>query len=534
MKLTFLGAAREVTGSCTLIEAGGHRFLVDCGMEQGRDVYENTDLPYAPGTYEALLLTHAHIDHSGRIPYLYKNGYRGPVYTTEATRDLCGIMLEDSAHIQEQEAEWKNRKAMRSGAEMIEPDYTVEDAQNVMKQFVPCPYEAWQTLFDGPAGRMEMRFTDVGHLLGSASITLQVTENGESQTIVFSGDIGNLDQPLIRNPQYLTNADFVVMESTYGNRLHDKPKDVRAELTEVLQRAFDRGGSVIIPAFAVGRTQELLYLLREIKQKKLVHGHDGFPVYLDSPLAEEATSVFLQCDTDCFDPETQAVLKSGQNPIWCPGLQFAITAEDSKAINSDPRPKVILSASGMCDAGRIRHHLKHNLWIAENIILIAGYQSKGTLGRALLDGVKEVRLFGEDIAVNAEIAVLHGTSGHADQKGLFNWVEAFAKKPETIFVNHGDTEACEAFQALLQEKGYVAVAPFSGAEFDLLSGKFLAFPAGRPIAKRGAARKKGVFDALIAAAQRLLLVAQSCRERPNRDLTRFTAQIQALIDRWEK
>lgn len=351
---------------------------------------------------------------------------------------------------------------------------------------------------------------------------------------MFSGDVGNIDQPILNDPLPVAETDYLVVESTYGNRLHDKPKDVRAELTEVLQRAFDRGGSVIIPAFAVGRTQELLYLLREIKQKKLVHGHDGFPVYLDSPLAEEATSVFLQCDTDCFDPETQAVLKSGQNPIWCPGLQFAITAEDSKAINSDPRPKVILSASGMCDAGRIRHHLKHNLWIAENIILIAGYQSKGTLGRALLDGVKEVRLFGEDIAVNAEIAVLHGTSGHADQKGLFNWVEAFAKKPETIFVNHGDAEACEAFQALLQEKGYVAVAPFSGAEFDLLSGKFLAFPAGRPIAKRGAARKKGVFDALIAAAQRLLLVAQSCRERPNRDLTRFTAQIQALIDRWEK
>ena len=265
-----------------------------------------------------------------------------------------------------------------------------------------------------------------------------------------------------------------------------------------------------------------------------MHGHDGFPVYLDSPLAEEATSVFLQCDTDCFDPETQEVLKSGQNPIWCPGLQLALTAEDSKAINSDPRPKVILSASGMCDAGRIRHHLKHNLWMAENIILIAGYQSKGTLGRALLDGVKEVRLFGEDIAVNAEIAVLHGTSGHADQKGLLNWVEAFERKPEVVFINHGDTEACEAFQALLQQKGYVAIAPFSGAQFDLAAGKLTAFPAGRPIAKKGAARKKSVFDALIAAAQRLLLVAQGCKERPNRDLTRFTAQIQALIDRWEK
>ena len=346
--------------------------------------------------------------------------------------------------------------------------------------------------------------------------------------------MGNIDQPILNDPQPVAETDYLVVESTYGNRLHDKPKDVRAELTDVLQRAFDRGGSVIIPAFAVGRTQELLYLLREIKQKKLVHGHDGFPVYLDSPLAEEATSVFLQCDTDCFDPETQKVLKSGQNPIWCPGLQLALTAEDSKAINSDSRPKVILSASGMCDAGRIRHHLKHNLWMAENIILIAGYQSKGTLGRALLDGVKEVRLFGEDIAVNAEIAVLHGTSGHADQKGLLNWVEAFERKPEVVFINHGDTEACEAFQALLQQKGYVAIAPFSGAQFDLAAGKLTTFPAGRPIAKKGAARKKSVFDALIAAAQRLLLVAQGCKERPNRDLTRFTAQIQALIDRWEK
>lgn len=270
---------------------------------------------------------------------------------------------------------------------------------------------------------------------------------------MFSGDVGNIDQPILNDPLPVAETDYLVVESTYGNRLHDKPKDVRAELTEVLQRAFDRGGSVIIPAFAVGRTQELLYLLREIKQKKLVHGHDGFPVYLDSPLAEEATSVFLQCDTDCFDPETQAVLKSGQNPIWCPGLQFAITAEDSKAINSDPRPKVILSASGMCDAGRIRHHLKHNLWIAENIILIAGYQSKGTLGRALLDGVKEVRLFGEDIAVNAEIAVLHGTSGHADQKGLFNWVEAFAKSRRRFSSTTAIPRPAKRFRRFCRKRG---------------------------------------------------------------------------------
>lgn len=530
MKLTFIRADHEVTGSCTMLEIGGHYGLIDCGMEQGKDVFENIAIPVDASTIDFVLVTHAHMDHTGRLPLLYKRGFRGSVYATEATCDLCGIMLRDAAHIQMSDAQWKARKAERAGLPAPEPLYDLEDVEGLLKLLRPCSYGERIQISEN----VVIRFTDVGHLLGSACIEAWLTEPGVEKKIVFSGDVGNIDQPILNDPQPVAETDYLVVESTYGNRLHDKPKDVRAELTDVLQRAFDRGGSVIIPAFAVGRTQELLYLLREIKQKKLVHGHDGFPVYLDSPLAEEATSVFLQCDTDCFDPETQKVLKSGQNPIWCPGLQLALTAEDSKAINSDPRPKVILSASGMCDAGRIRHHLKHNLWMAENIILIAGYQSKGTLGRALLDGVKEVRLFGEDIAVNAEIAVLHGTSGHADQKGLLNWVEAFERKPEVVFINHGDTEACEAFQALLQQKGYVAIAPFSGAQFDLAAGKLTAFPAGRPIAKKGAARKKSVFDALIAAAQRLLLVAQGCKERPNRDLTRFTAQIQALIDRWEK
>ena len=287
MKLTFLGADREVTGSCTQLEAAGHRFLIDCGMEQGRDVYENADLPCAPGTYEALLLTHAHIDHSGRIPYLYKNGYRGPIYTTDATRDLCAIMLEDSAHIQEQEAEWKNRKAMRSGAEMIEPDYTVEDAQNVMKQFVPCPYEAWQTLFDGPTGKIEMHFTDVGHLLGSASVSLRIAEPGRTpEIIVFSGDIGNTHQPLIKDPSNPGHADYLVMESTYGDRSHGPKPDYIGDLSAVLQSTFDKGGNVVIPSFAVGRTQELLYFIRQIKAEGRIKGHENFPVFVDSPLAQ--------------------------------------------------------------------------------------------------------------------------------------------------------------------------------------------------------------------------------------------------------
>ena len=352
MKLTFLGADREVTGSCTQLEAAGHRILIDCGMEQGRDVYENAGLPYAPGTYEALLLTHAHIDHSGRIPYLYKNGYRGPIYTTEATRDLCGIMLEDSAHIQEQEAEWKNRKAMRSGAEMIEPDYTVEDAQNVMKQFVPCPYEAWQLLFDGPAGRMEMRFTDVGHLLGSASISLRITEAGRApEIIVFSGDIGNRHQPLIRDPANPGHADYLVMESTYGDRSHGPKPDYLGELSGILQSTFDKGGNVVIPSFAVGRTQELLYFIRQIKAEGRIKGHGNFPVFVDSPLASKSTTIFRENFAECYDEEALALVQSGENPLQFPGLYISETKEQSVAINGDETPKVIISAAGMCDAG---------------------------------------------------------------------------------------------------------------------------------------------------------------------------------------
>ena len=357
MKLTFLGANHEVTGSCTMLEAAGQRFLIDCGMEQGKNVYENQPLPVAPGEIDFVLITHAHIDHTGLLPLLAHNGFRGRIYATIPTVELCGIMLRDSAHIQEFEAEWKNRKGKRSGAEPVEPMYTVQDAEAAMKLFTGVAYERRVELAPG----IEIRFVDVGHLLGSASIELWITEGETTTKLVFSGDIGNLHQPIIKDPTYIQEADYVFMESTYGDRLHGPRPDYVNELAKILQRTFDRGGNVVVPSFAVGRTQEMLYFLREIKEKGLVKGHGNFPVYIDSPLAIEATRIFKDTDSDCFDEQTRALLEQGIDPIGVPGLRVTVTSDESRMINTDRTPKVILSASGMCEAGRIRHHLKHNL-----------------------------------------------------------------------------------------------------------------------------------------------------------------------------
>lgn len=534
LKLTFLGAAHEVTGSCTLLEVCGRRILIDCGMEQGPDIYQNCELPVAPAELDAVLLTHAHIDHSGRLPALTAGGFRGPVYATGATTRLCKIMLMDSAHIQEFEAEWRNRKAKRSGGKLYSPVYTEQDVEKTMSLFRSCGYGDTYSVCSG----VEIRFLDAGHLLGSASIEVAVTENGVQKILLFSGDIGNLDRPLIRDPQKPERADYVVIESTYGDRLHGKRKDYVSQLAGVIQSTFDRGGNVVIPSFAVGRTQEMLYLIREIKQRGLVHGHPDFPVWVDSPLAVEATSIY---DDDSemigyYDDQTLQLLRRGEPVLRFPGLNTSVTSDDSKAINADKSSKVILSASGMCEAGRIRHHLKHNLWRAESTVLFVGYQAEGTLGRILLDGAQSVKLFGEPIQVRARVEAMDGVSGHADRDMLLEWLGNLKKPPEQVFVNHGEDAVCDKFAQTIGERlNFSALAPYNGAVFDLITGDCLA--RGNALKREQATRcapVNTVFERLLAAGKCLLGVIERNRGRANKDLAQFADQIDALSNKWDR
>ncbi len=540
MKLTFLGATHEVTGSCYYLEACGKRILIDYGMEQGRDVFVNQDLPVSAHDIDMVLLTHAHIDHSGLLPLLAKRGFAGQIFSTEGTQLLCRIMLMDSAHIQEMEAEWRNRKAERAGRPQVEPLYTQEDAQNALSCFVGIPYNEEKYI----AENIRIRFVDAGHLLGSASIEVWVKEDGTEKKIVFSGDIGNLNQPIIKDPTYLSEADYVVMESTYAGRLHDKPADYARALAQELQLTFDRGGNVVIPAFSVGRTQEMLYFIRRIKQEQLVKGHDGFEVYVDSPLAVEATGVFMKRMYSDFDEEAGALIREGINPISFEGLHTAVSTEESRAINDDPKPKVILSASGMCDAGRIRHHLKHNLHRADSTVLFVGYQSEGTLGRLLADGADHVRLFSEDITVRARIRVLPGISGHADDEGLTRWIGAFSPKPSMVFVTHGEDAAVTLFKdKLIKEMQISAYAPYSGTVFDLAAGQFVLEMPGERVQKKddietGRISSHGrhvgtVYAHLVDAGSELIALIRTKSGMPNADLKRFIRDIRDLIEKWK-
>lgn len=532
MKLTFIGAAHEVTGSCHCLEVGGKNILIDCGMEQGVQVYESAQLPMEEALVDYVLLTHAHVDHSGMLPGLYAKGFRGQILTTEATADLCSIMLRDCAHIQMHEAEWKNRKAKRTaGMEPHEPIYTMEDADGVIKKLVPCKYNQMIDLCDG----VKVRFTDVGHLLGSASVEVWMTENNVSKKIVFSGDLGNLNQPLIKDPMKTEEADYVVMESTYGNRIHSEERpDYVSELTKILQETFDAGGNVVIPSFAVGRTQEMLYFLRQIKAEKRIKRFPDFPVYVDSPLAVEATDIFQKNVIDCFDEEAMELVNKGINPIRFPGLKLTITSDESKAINFDNTPKVIISASGMCEAGRIRHHLKHNLWRPECTVLFVGYQAMGTLGRVLVEGADEVKLFGETIDVRADIRILKGISGHADKAGLIDWVEGFHKKPDKVFVVHGESSVCDEFvQCLETEHNFSAYAPYSGTSFDLVTGEAVYEAKPVPVKKK-VHTVSDVFLRLVAAGQRLVAIIKKSEGCANKDLARFADQVTSLCDKWDR
>lgn len=462
MKITFLGATKMVTGSNFLVEGAGKKFLVDCGMYQGgdRDEMQNHEpFAYDVNEIDFMLLTHAHIDHSGRIPKLYKEGYRNPVITTKATRDLCSIMLPDSGHIQEQEIEWRNRKRMREGKEALPPLYTAQDAIDTMEIFKPINYD--EIIEIDP--NIYVRFNDAGHMLGSAIIEIWVKEDGKETKAVFTGDLGNNDIPLLSSPTMIDNCDYLVMESTYGGRLHIRNDEKANLFLNIVSETLDKGGTVVIPSFAVGRTQEILYELNNLKDaqdseefKKKYATLMKAPVYVDSPLAISATEVFRE-NANLFDEETQALIERGDNPLEFPGLQFTRTADESKALNEKNESAIIISASGMCEVGRIKHHLKHHLWDPNSTVLFVGYQAPGTLGRRIVDGEKVVRIFGEEIAVNARIEYIEGYSGHADQEWLMNFIYSFITKPKHVFLVHGEPNGQEILKAKIEEEAKLPV-----------------------------------------------------------------------------
>jgi len=529
MKLSFFGADQCVTGSCHCLEVNGKRILIDCGLQQGRDEVDNRQLPFAPNTIDYVLITHAHIDHSGRVPMLVRQGFTGQIWTTRLTAQLLEIMLADSAYIQQSDAEYENRKNMRAGRPLVEPIYTVEDAMGTMKYIHTCEYDQRIQICEG----VTAVFTDAGHLLGSASITMELTENGVTRTVVFSGDIGNVNQPIIRDPIPLKKADYVVMESTYGDRNHQEVWSYTSELAKVIDRTLGRGGNVVIPAFAVGRTQEVLYFLRRIKQENLVKSVKDFPVYIDSPLAGKATTIFCGDLRGYLDEEALELVRDGTAMFSFPGLRLTESVEESKALNADKTPKVIISASGMCDAGRIRHHLKYNLWRRESTIVFVGYQGEGTLGRTLLNGAKSVKLFGEEIAVNAEIENFKGLSSHADRDHLLEWAKSFENVTH-FFVVHGDREVAPYFADSLERLGFCAHAPQYTEVYDLAADRKLD-PGYLPVRRTAtpAGKVSAAYQRLVAMGRLLQEVILRSKGRANRDLAAFADQLKQLIDRWE-
>ena len=533
MKLSFFGADQCVTGSCHCLEVNGKKILIDCGLQQGRDEVDNSSLPFHAGEIDFVLVTHAHIDHSGRIPMLLKQGFQGRIFATRLTAQLLDIMLQDSAHTQESDAEYQNRKNLRAGRPTVEPLYTVEDAQRVREFLTTCEYGEKVDLCEG----VSMECIDAGHLLGSASMKLTLTENGETRTIVFSGDIGNVDQPIIRDPQFFHEADFVVMESTYGNRNHTEVWSYTDELAQIIDETLGKGGNVVIPSFAVGRTQELLYFIRQIKDENLVKSVPNFDVYVDSPLSKAATTIFCGDLRGYLDEEAVALVKDGTHMFNFPGLHLTETVDESKNLNLDPSPKVIISASGMCDAGRIRHHLKHNLWRPESAVVFVGFQSPGTLGRHLLDGAESVKMFGEEIAVRAKIVNFQGLSSHADRDHLLNWIDQFASaKPTHVFVVHGDREVAPAFAADLAERGFAAHAPRYTEVYDLLTDRIVEqgyLPEPKKKSFEGAPRVSSAYRRLVELGDALAALIRRSQGRDNKTLADFAESLRKILEKFK-
>ncbi|MGN0659975.1 MAG: MBL fold metallo-hydrolase RNA specificity domain-containing protein [Emergencia sp.] len=468
MKIKFCGASSGVTGSCHLLMTENHKVLLDCGQFQGgkaQDALNYEPFPFEPSEVECVILSHAHIDHCGRLPLLVKRGFTGKIYCTDATADLLDVMLKDSGFIHEKDAEWKSRKAERAGKPPVEPLYTYKDAVETLKYVEPILYDQQIQINED----MKIVFNDAGHILGSAITELWVREGDKESKIVFSGDLGMMNRPILRDPTIIKKADYVIMETTYGNRNHPENSTSIRQLLDIVLKTARRGGTVVIPSFAVGRTQELIFEFNKFYEEHSEYKEelDKLMVYVDSPMATTATEVFRK-NAQVFDDETRDYILRGDNPLDFKNLKFTRTTAESQALNMDRSPKVIISASGMCEAGRIRHHLKHNLWDPKSSVIFVGYQAEGTLGKLLVEGAKDVTLFGEEVHVNAEIYNLEGFSGHADQNGLFAWLAGFRQKPKQVFLVHGEEDSKKDFGKLIHDKlGYEPVVILGNSEYEL-------------------------------------------------------------------
>ncbi len=527
MKIKFCGAAQAVTGSCHLIRFTGGNILVDCGMRQGADekTLPNGEFPFDPREITALLVTHAHIDHTGLVPLLTKRGFKGPIFSTIATAKLCEIMLADSAHIQEQDAEEQTRKNLRAGKPPAEPLYTIKDAAMACERFKGIPYD---TVFEVCPG-VRARFTNVGHLLGSAAIELWVTEAGKTVRLAFSGDLGRGDRPILNDPDSLEGADYLIMESTYGDRNHSVTTDTEkeAEFAQVLRNGIARGGNIVIPSFAVGRTQELLYYIKRMLMEGTVPGLEKIPVYLDSPLGIKATRIYESCTKENYDQEALEMAREG-DLFEFPNLRIAQTAEESKQINAQPGCNIIISSSGMCDAGRIRHHLKHNLYRADSTVVFAGYQAVGTLGRMLVDGAKRVKMFGEQVIVNANIVQISGFSGHAGRDEMLSWLREIPQKPARVFLVHGEKDVINHFAAAVRSLGYGVTVPELFEEYDLGTGLTQREPAVE--LKREAEKTVTSVESILSRLSRLMQLAAGAR---GEQAEKLAADLDSLLQKWE-